>query len=97
MPEPIQPRTHLDSFPSCEHVPGTRPIKPNSASCLECLDCGDGWVGLWLCLSCGWVACSDDSPKQHAKAHYQETDHPVAITLQHNPHQRWCYIHQRTV
>ena len=36
----------------------------------------DGWVGLWLCLSCGWVACSDDSPNQHAKAHYQETDHP---------------------
>jgi len=29
-------------------------------------------VGLWLCLSCGWVACSDDSPNQHAKSHYQD-------------------------
>jgi len=54
-------------------------------------------VGLWLCLSCGWVACSDDSPNQHAKAHYQETDHPVAGSLEHDRRQRWCYVHQRTV
>jgi uncharacterized UBP type Zn finger protein len=54
-------------------------------------------VALWLCLSCGWVACSNDSPNQHAKAHYQETDHPVAVSLEQNGRQRWCYIHQRTV
>jgi uncharacterized UBP type Zn finger protein len=54
-------------------------------------------VGLWLCLSCGWVACSDDSPNQHAKAHYQETDHPLAVSLEHDRRQRWCYVHQRTV
>jgi uncharacterized UBP type Zn finger protein len=53
-------------------------------------------VALWLCLSCGWVACSDDSPNQHAKAHYQETDHPVAVSLD-EARQRWCYVHQRTV
>jgi uncharacterized UBP type Zn finger protein len=48
-----------------------------------------------MCLSCGWVACSDNSPNQHAKAHYQETDHPVAVSLD-EPRQRWCYVHQRT-
>ena len=31
---------------------------------------GDAWTELWLCLSCGWVACSDDSPSRHAFAHY---------------------------
>ena len=31
-----------------------------------------------VCLTCGWVTCSDDSPNQHARAHYEETDHPVA-------------------
>src|SRR4051794_19303526 len=51
----------------------------------------DPWralVELWLCLSCGWVACSDDSPNQHARAHYQETDHPIA------PY-RWARVHVR--
>ena len=42
---------------------------------------GTGWVELRLCLSCGWVACSNTSPHQHAKAHYEETDHPVAGPL----------------
>jgi uncharacterized UBP type Zn finger protein len=97
MPGAIHPQGDIDSLPKCDHVPGTRPIKPHSTGCLECPDGEEGWVGLWLCLSCGWVACSDDSPNQHAKAHYQETDHPVAVTLQHDPHQRWCYVHQRTV
>jgi uncharacterized UBP type Zn finger protein len=48
-------------------------------------------------LSCGWVACSDESLNQHAKAHYEETDHPVAIALQDGRPARWCYAHQRIV
>jgi hypothetical protein len=40
---------------------------------------------------------SDDSPNQHATSHYQETDHPVAVSLELGPRQRWCHVHQRTV
>jgi len=97
MPAADHPQGDLDSLPPCDHVPATRPIKPHSDGCLKCLDGGKDWVALWLCLSCGWVACSDDSPNQHAKAHYQETDHPVAGSLEHDRRQRWCYVHQRTV
>ncbi len=43
------------------------------------------WVRLCLCQSCGWVACSGDSPGQHAKAHCEQTGHPVVILL-HHPH-----------
>jgi uncharacterized UBP type Zn finger protein len=81
----------------CHHVAHIRPVEPQVAACDECLDRGGSWVDLWLCLSCGWVACSDDSPNQHSKAHYEETDHPVAVTLQHEPPARWCYIHHRAV
>ena len=95
MPRADHPQGGLDSLPPCDHVPATRPIKPHSAGCLECLDGKEGWVSLWLCLSCGWVACSDDSPNQHAKAHYQETDHPVTVPLEHDPGLCWCYVHQR--
>src|SRR6266487_5357887 len=67
MPGATQPRSDLDGPRPCDHLSGARSITPHSAECLECLDRGCGWVGLWLCLSCGWVACSDDSPNQHAK------------------------------
>jgi uncharacterized UBP type Zn finger protein len=43
------------------------------------------------------VACSDDSPSQHARAHYEETDHPLAAGLEPGPRWRWCYVHQRLV
>jgi Zn-finger in ubiquitin-hydrolases and other protein len=43
-----------------------------------CLTRGEDWGELWPCLSCGWVAYSNDSPNQHAMAHYEETDHLVA-------------------
>ena len=73
------------------------PVQQNSAGCQECLARGDDWTELWLCLSCGWVACSDDSPNQHARAHYEETDHPVAIGFPRGSHPRWCYVHHRAV
>jgi uncharacterized UBP type Zn finger protein len=81
----------------CHHVAVTHPIQLHSAGCPECLDRGDDWIELWLCLSCGWVACSDNSPNHHARAHYEETDHPVAAPLRQDPYPRWCYVHQRAV
>jgi uncharacterized UBP type Zn finger protein len=81
----------------CGHIPIAHPARLSSLDCRECLKRGDDWVELWRCLSCGWVACSDDSPNQHAKAHYEETDHPVAVPLRVLPSPRWCYVHQRLV
>jgi uncharacterized UBP type Zn finger protein len=81
----------------CTHVAGSLYIEPSSNGCQPCRRRGDGWTGLRLCLSCGWVACSDDSPNQHAKAHYEETDHPVAGRLPRGSRPRWCYVHRRAV
>ena len=63
----------------CAHGGVARPVQAHSTGCEECLAGGDGWVELWLCQSCGWVACSDNSPNRHAQAHYEETDHPIAV------------------
>jgi uncharacterized UBP type Zn finger protein len=81
----------------CSHGAAARQVEPLSTGCLPCRQQGEGWVELWLCLSCGWVACCDNSPNQHAKAHYQETDHPVAARLPDGAHRRWCYVHDRAV
>jgi uncharacterized UBP type Zn finger protein len=87
---------HIAPHP-CHHVTVIHPVMPHATDCHECLARGEDWVELWLCLSCGWVACSNDSPNQHAKAHYQETDHPIAVPLGNGPPSRWCYVHQRIV
>ena len=97
MPEAINREGVGSGQRPCHHVAHIHPVEPHSSTCQGCLDSGGNWAGLWMCLSCGWVACSDDSPNQHAKAHYEETDHPVALHLRNGPSQRWCYVHQRAV
>lgn len=83
--------------PRCEHLDGLTPVTPQNSFCPDCRAEEDRLASLLICLTCGWVACSDGSPNQHAKAHYEETDHPVAAPLQHVPRPRWCYVHQRVV
>jgi uncharacterized UBP type Zn finger protein len=83
--------------PRCEHLDGLPTVTPQSADCRDCQDRKDGNASLVACLTCGWVACSDDMPNQHARAHYQETDHPVAASLALGTAWRWCYVHERLV
>ena len=85
------------SAPRCEHLDGLVPVTPQSEACRACQARDGRWQALLVCLSCGWVACSDDSPGQHAKAHYEETDHPLASGLDPGSRWRWCYVHQRLV
>ena len=83
--------------PRCEHVDWLVPVDPQSQACLDCQARGGRWVSLRMCLTCGWVACSDDSSLQHARAHYEETDHPVTAALEPESDLRWCYVHSRRV
>ena len=85
------------SAPHCEHLDGLQPVTPLSDDCRDCRDRTDRQTPLAVCLTCGWVACSGDSPGQHAKAHYEETDHPLAAGLEPGLRWRWCYVHQRLV
>ncbi|MGO8892307.1 MAG: UBP-type zinc finger domain-containing protein [Streptosporangiaceae bacterium] len=82
------------SAPPCEHIDGLQPVTPLSDDCRGCQDHPDRPAPLVFCLTCGWVACSDDSPSRHAKAHYEETDHPLAAGLEPGSRWRWCYVHQ---
>src|SRR5258708_4142444 len=83
--------------PRCEHLDGLAQVRPLSDHCRACRDPLDRQAGLVACLTCGWVACSDDSPNRHARAHYEETDHPLAAALESGSRWRWCYVHQRLV
>ena len=82
------------SAPHCEHLDGLAPVTPQSDACRDCRDRQETLV---VCLTCGWVACTDRSPGHHARAHYEETDHPVVAGLAPGGARRWCYVHQRLV
>src|SRR4051794_7060296 len=79
----------------CEHADAIEPVPPQSTACRDCRDKGTAWLGLLVCLTCGRVACSNDSPQQHARAHYEETSHPIAGAMESGSGSgwRWCYIH----
>jgi uncharacterized UBP type Zn finger protein len=83
--------------PRCDHLDQVRQVTAQATACVDCVALGAHWTALRLCLSCGWVACSDGSLYQHAKAHYRETDHPVVAACEPGSTWRWCYVHQRSV
>ncbi|WP_345558744.1 UBP-type zinc finger domain-containing protein [Nonomuraea rosea] len=83
--------------PRCDHIDLLPAVEPGLPECKECLALGQAWTLLLVCLTCGWVACSDDSPGGHAREHYRETDHPVVAALAPETAWRWCYVHGRIV
>ena len=85
------------SAPGCGHADGAAPVTPLPGGCPACRAGADRGPGLLACLSCGWVACADDTPGRHAEAHYQETDHPVAAGLEPGSQWRWCYVSRRRI
>jgi uncharacterized UBP type Zn finger protein len=83
--------------PHCEHLDGLTPVTPQTSFCPDCRADEDRRATLLICLTCGRVGCSDGSPNQHAKAHYEKTHHPIAAAVEPGPRWRWCYVHQRLV
>ncbi|MFF5209093.1 UBP-type zinc finger domain-containing protein [Streptosporangium sp. NPDC000396] len=83
--------------PRCGHLDMLLGTERGLPECTECLALGLTWARLLVCLTCGWVACSDDSPGGHAREHYRETDHPVVAALEPETAWRWCYVHGRAV
>jgi uncharacterized UBP type Zn finger protein len=77
---------------SCPHLWATREPAPLSNACDACVSLGDDWVHLRLCLTCGSVACCNESKNRHAIAHFHETGHPVMRSFQPGEQWRWCYV-----
>ena len=79
----------------CEHLERAarrrHGVNPSSEGCQECLESGDAWVHLRLCLSCGHVGCCDDSPNKHATRHAHATKHPVIRSYE--PGEEWAYCY----
>jgi len=72
------------------HIPGLNPEKPPSGNgCAECLIEHGWWFHLRRCAECGHVGCCDNSPRQHATAHFRQTGHPIIASFE--PGEEWFY------
>lgn len=76
---------------SCSHLGLARAVRPRARGCEECLQTGDTWVHLRLCMTCGHVGCCDSSKNRHASKHYPATDHPIIKSLERGEDWAWCY------
>lgn len=76
----------------CDHVELIQEVTPSAEGCEECLQMGDTWFHLRLCLICGHVGCCDNSKNKHATAHFHETGHPIIQSFQPGERWRWCYV-----
>jgi uncharacterized UBP type Zn finger protein len=76
----------------CTHLDQIQEVAATSQGCEECLQMGDEWVHLRLCLSCGHVGCCDSSKNKHATAHFNGTHHPVVRSFQ--PGEDWMYCYE---
>lgn len=80
---------------TCTHLDQIRGVEPRTPEgCEECLQTGDRWVHLRLCLTCGHVGCCDSSPNRHATRHHHATGHPIIRSFEPNDSWAWCYVDQ---
>ena len=75
----------------CTHLDMIKEVTPSAEGCEECLQTGDWWVHLRLCLTCGHVGCCESSPNKHASKHYREIGHPIVESFEPGEDWQWCY------
>lgn len=80
----------------CQHMDQLGEVTPSSQdSCDACIELGDVWVQLRICLVCGNVGCCDNSKNKHATKHFHETGHPIIQSFQPQEGWRFCYVDQQ--
>jgi uncharacterized UBP type Zn finger protein len=78
----------------CSHLASVQDVTASSPGCAACLQAGDTWVHLRLCLTCGHVGCCDNSKNKHATKHFHATNHPIVQSFEPGEAWRWCYVDQ---
>jgi uncharacterized UBP type Zn finger protein len=79
---------------ACTHVDQVQltELPEEVAGCEECLEVGDPWCHLRICLTCGHVGCCDSSPNRHASKHAAASEHPIMRSLQPGEDWSWCFV-----
>ena len=83
---------------TCAHMDQVRDVTPSTPEgCEECLQMGDTWVHLRLCLICGHVGCCNNSKNKHASKHFASTGHPIIRSFEPGETWMWCYVDEEFI
>ncbi len=83
---------------TCDHGNTRMIVVPEATDvCPQCVELGDEWVHLRVCMTCGHVGCCDSSKNQHARKHFEETGHPIIRSLEPGETWGWCFIDDQYV
>jgi uncharacterized UBP type Zn finger protein len=77
---------------TCTHLGEIKVSQTQTRVCNECVQLGDTWVHLRLCLECGHVGCCDSSKNKHATRHFHRTRHPLIRSIEPGERWVWCYV-----
>ncbi len=75
---------------SCPHLTDVAVVRTDATTCDDCAP-DELWPALRLCLICGHLGCCDTSTHKHAKAHWEETGHPLMRSTRMDEGWIWCY------
>jgi uncharacterized UBP type Zn finger protein len=76
----------------CTHLDLINDVEPSSRVCDQCVELGESWPALRMCLICGHVGCCEDAKHQHALNHYRDTGHPLVKPYrERGMNWIWCY------
>ena len=86
-------RVRGQSVVPCTHLDQIHDVTPQSTGCAECLELGDSWVHLRMCMSCGQVGCCDSSKNKHASRHARDhaPEHQIARSMEPREDWLWCF------
>jgi Zn-finger in ubiquitin-hydrolases and other protein len=78
---------------SCTHLDQIHDVTPQSTGCAQCLELGDSWVHLRMCMTDGQVGCCDSSKNKHASRHAREhaPEHQIARSMERGEDWLWCF------
>jgi len=77
---------------NCTHLDQIKLTNPATHVCPECVELGDRWVHLRMCLICGQVGCCDSSKNKHATRHFKQVGHPLIRSIEPGESWVWCYV-----
>ena len=75
----------------CSHLHLIQHRQPTTDVCQDCVDVGDSWPSLRMCLICGYAGCCDTSKNKHMQKHVEETGHPLIRSIEPGEGWIWCY------
>jgi monovalent cation:H+ antiporter-2, CPA2 family len=88
----------MEGSVSCGHLDQIRVVATDEELvCRECLELGDRWVHLRLCMTCGHIGCCDSSKNKHASRHAAAAAHPIVGSLEPGEVWQWCYLDEVVV